>query len=123
MPLLVAGVLIALPAVAIEEPLSVDPDVDPPSELTGSNLQNADVDTITKTILNIRNWFAGILLIIAVGIILIGAFMYMTSGGDSEKTKKARGWIIGGIIGIVIAAVAFGVFGMVSNIIGDVTGL
>ena len=55
---------------------------------------------------------AGILAVIAVGVLvialIIGAIMYMTAGGDPEKAKSARTIIINGVIGaVVLFAIAF----------------
>lgn len=122
LPLLVVGLFVAGPSLAAITPpqdIEQNPGVAEPSNMP--DLSGTDVDTITRTIVNLRNWLAGIILIIAVAVILIGAFLYMTSGGDATKTKTARGWIVGGIIGIVIAAFAYGIVTIVMNIIGDIT--
>ncbi len=120
LPLLLLGILMVptFSFAAIQAPDTVSPSVPEPTNMP--NLGNVDVNAITKAILNIRNWFAGIILVIAVGVILVGAFLYMTSGGDSEKAKKARGWIVGGIIGIIVAAFAYGIVTIVQNIVSDV---
>ena len=57
---------------------------------------------VRVTIASIINVFMGLLGIVAVVIILAGGFIWMTAGGDSEKTKKAKGFIISGIIGLII---------------------
>jgi len=121
LPLLVLGVLGSTIALAaINAPEDVVENVGVPTTLP--NMNNTDANTIVRTIKNLRNWLAGILMIIAVAIILIGAFLYMTSGGDSTKTKAARGWIVGGVVGIVIAGFAFGIVSIVSNLIQDISG-
>jgi len=118
LPLLVLSFLVIAPVcAAITQPTEMNATVNEPTGM--ANLNNVGVDSLTKAVLNIRNWFAGIVLIIAVGVILIGAFLYMTSGGDSTKTGAARGWIVGGIIGIVVAAFAYGIVTFVSTIIND----
>lgn len=123
LPLLIVAMLI-VPTIsmAMRSPtdLNANANLAPPGVLTNSTIGTKNMDDVTQGIVNLRNWFAGIFVILAVGIILIGAFMYMTSGGDATKTTKARGWIIGGIIGIVIAAFAFGIFSFVSTIISDI---
>ena len=123
LPLLIVSMLI-VPTIsmAMQSPSDIEDaaTMKGPDELINSPTANKGIDDVTKAIVNIRNWFAGIFVILAVGIILIGAFMYMTSGGDATKTTKARGWIIGGIIGIIIAAFAFGIFTFVSTILSDV---
>ena len=91
LPLLVLSFLVIAPVcAAITQPTEMNATVNEPTGM--ANLNNVGVDSLTKAVLNIRNWFAGIVLIIAVGVILIGAFLYMTSGGDSTKTGAARGW-------------------------------
>jgi hypothetical protein len=44
--------------------------------------------------------------LIAVIIIIVGGFNYVTSGGDSNKTATARSAIVGAIVGLVIIALA-----------------
>jgi hypothetical protein len=44
--------------------------------------------------------------LVAVIIIIIGGFRYVTSGGDANKAASARSAIIGAIIGLVIIATA-----------------
>ena len=39
--------------------------------------------------------------------LIIGAFQWITSGGDKEKVGKARGTIINALIGLAILALAF----------------
>lgn len=57
---------------------------------------------VRETAADIINAALGFLGIIAVVIVLIGGFKYMIAGGDENKTKEARGWIISGIIGLAI---------------------
>jgi hypothetical protein len=59
-------------------------------------------DTIA-TVINIISVFGGAL---AVVMIIIGGFRYITSGGSAEGTKGARQTIIYAIVGLVIIAVA-----------------
>lgn len=121
LPLLIVSILGSTIALAaINAPEDVVENVAAPTTIP--NMDNADANTIVRTILNLRNWLAGILMIIAVGIILIGAFLYMTSAGDPTKTKAARGWIVGGVVGIIIAGFAFGIVSIVTNLIADLTG-
>lgn len=122
LPLLVIGVLFGATVsfAAINAPDTITANVAQPANMP--NLSTTDANTITRTILNLRNWLAGIILIIAVAVILIGAFLYMTSGGDTTKTKTARDWIVGGVVGVVIAGFAFGIVSIVMNLIRDITG-
>ena len=55
-----------------------------------------------KTIADIINVALSLLGIVAVVIILIGGFKWMTSGGDETKVGDARKFIFAGVIGLAI---------------------
>ncbi len=57
------------------------------------------IDTLIE---NITNWIFYIALILAPLMILIGAFMYLTSAGDPNKVNKANSLIKWTIIGFAI---------------------
>jgi hypothetical protein len=57
---------------------------------------------IRATIASIINVAMGLLGIIAVVIILIGGFQWMTAGGNEENVEKAKQRIIQGVIGLAI---------------------
>lgn len=50
----------------------------------------------------------GFLGLIAVGIILIGGFKWMTSGGNEEKTGEARKLLVAGVVGLIIVLASWG---------------
>lgn len=60
-------------------------------------------------------WIFGILLVLAVIFLLYSAFLYLTSGGEDEKVKKAKGFLLYSIIAIVVALVARGIIALVRN--------
>ena len=60
-------------------------------------------------IMKIVNVILGFLGIIAVIIIIIGGFKYMTGGGAEEKNTEARNLIISGIIGLAIVLSAYAI--------------
>ncbi len=70
---------------------------------------------IEKVIENFRDWFARIIGVLGVIIILYAAFLYMTAGGDEEKVTKAKKTLIAGVIGVALAIIAYGVFGLVKS--------
>jgi hypothetical protein len=124
-PLLVIGFFV-LPSISLAtnvptQPTTMNGDIGVPTNM--NQLSNANLDSVTRMIVNLRNWFAGIVLVIAVAALLFGAVKYMFSGGDATKTKDARGWIVGGVIGAIIAAVSFGLVSIVMNIIKSLTNL
>ena len=56
--------------------------------------------------IGITNAIIAILGILATIIIIYGGFQYMTSAGDSSKTKKAKDTILYAAIGLIICALA-----------------
>jgi len=82
-----------------------------------SGLQNTDLTIVIGRIVRIVIGFLGL---IAVVIILIGGFQWMTSGGDSEKIQKAKDMMIHGLIGLFIVVIAYAVALFVMGIVGDV---
>ena len=50
----------------------------------------------------------GFLGLIAVGIILVGGFKWMTSGGSEEKTGEAKKLLGAGVIGLIIVLASWG---------------
>ncbi|MBU0671203.1 Ig-like domain-containing protein [Patescibacteria group bacterium] len=83
------------------------------------NLGTADPLSIVVAIIN---WGLGILALIAVIVILIGGFVWMTSNGDEEKIKKAKLILRNGVIGLVIILAAWGIAAYIINILLDATG-
>ena len=61
---------------------------------------------VFNTLYNIVDWIFIVLIAVAALLIVIGAFSIMTSGGDPEKTKSGRNWILYAAIGLVVAFVA-----------------
>jgi TRAP-type C4-dicarboxylate transport system permease small subunit len=83
------------------------------TELPTSNLQ--------ATVANILNAALGLLGLVAVVIILIGGFKWMTAMGNEENVKKARQLIIQGVIGLIIIVLAFSIAQFVLNAITSAT--
>jgi Zn-dependent protease with chaperone function len=78
------------------------------------------VQGIAANIINVALSFLGI---IAVVIVLIGGFKYMTSGGSEEKTTEARKLIVSGIIGLAIILSAWAITSfVVSRLVGATQG-
>ena len=63
----------------------------------------ADVNATIKTIINLLSVIVGI---VAVVMLIIGGFRYITSGGAAEKVTSAKNTIIYALIGLVIVALA-----------------
>ena len=68
--------------------------------------QGRDVNTIVRTIINVIIYIVGLLAVI---MIVYGGILYTTSAGDPGKVKKAKDTILYGIVGLVIAVLAFAI--------------
>jgi len=110
----------AIPATVMAVDCTSGTSVDPNSTNTclcqGSNIdfsnatanQNCDngsssVGKLIRTIINVLSVVIGA---IAVIMIIIGGFRYITSGGSAEGTKAARQTIVYAIVGLVVVALA-----------------
>jgi hypothetical protein len=78
---------------------------------------------VRVTIARIIRIAMGMLGIIAVVIILIGGFTWMTAGGNDEKIAEAKKWIFSGIIGlaIILSSYAIATF-VINSLISATTG-
>ncbi len=67
-------------------------------------------------------WIIMLLLVavvfIALGFIVYGGFMWVTSGGDKTKVESARKTIIFSVLGLIIAFLSFFVIGLFSSVLG-----
>jgi len=91
------------------------------SEGLNGTLDNTKSPTqIITSIINIALGFLGL---IAVGIILLGGFKWMTAAGNEDKTTEAKQLLGAGVIGLVIilAAWALATF-VIQQIYGATTG-
>ncbi len=70
--------------------------------------------TVANDILKVVLGFVGL---VAVGVIIYGGFLYITSSGDAAKVKRGHDTIKYGLIGLVIALLAFAIVSFVSAVI------
>ncbi len=67
-------------------------------------LKNADLIKIIFTAIQYVLAFLGV---VALVVIIIGGFMWMTAGGNEEKVGKAKKVLIQGLIGLIVVLLAF----------------
>ncbi len=84
-----------------------------------TKLSSADPRAIAARIINAA---LGLLAIIFVVIIIYAGFLYMTSGGDADKTTKAKAWIKNGIIGLIIILSSWAIVSFVISRLLQATG-
>ena len=78
-------------------------------QLDGDSNSNDLMGTV-NTIINV---IIGVVGFVAVVIIILGGVQYTTSAGDPGKVKKAKDTILYGIIGLVVALLAFAIVNFV----------
>lgn len=73
---------------------------------TQIGLGNAD---LKQTVINILNLALGLLALVAVIMIIIGGFTWLTAGGNEEKVDRAKKIISAAVIGLIIVLLAWAV--------------
>lgn len=72
-------------------------------------------DDIFPMVKNIINVILGILGVVAVLVIILGGFYFLTSQGDAAKVTKGKNTILYGVVGLVIALLAFAIVNFVMD--------
>jgi fumarate reductase subunit D len=75
----------------------------------------AKIEDIITTVSKIVTTLIPLFMVIGVAVFLWGIVRYITSAGDEEKQKAARGYIIYGLIGIFIMVAFWGIIQIVAN--------
>lgn len=110
--------LVLSPAIALAQVQPFGPNG--PAEVNQAlGLGNQDPRTTAASVMNVLMGFLGI---IAVVIILLGGFKWMTAGGDESKVEEAKKLMTAGVIGLVIVLAAWGVAIFVLNSLLSATG-
>ncbi len=69
------------------------------SQGLGGSLGDNDLPVVVGKIINV---VLGLLGTVAIVVILIGGFKWMTAGGNDDQVGEAKKWIFSGIIGLAI---------------------
>lgn len=123
---LVMGVVLTPAVLAGNDPI-VDPTdpfgTKPISGASGSEGIILGGRDLRDTIAQIINVALSLLGIVAVVIVLIGGFKWMTAGGSEDKIGEARSLIFAGIIGMAIILSAWAITKFVLNALGRATSV
>ncbi|MFA6486092.1 MAG: hypothetical protein WCT40_01850 [Candidatus Magasanikbacteria bacterium] len=114
LPLLSAGSVLAEPST---QPISTEE-----MGITYGAYTGLTEGDIRVTIANIIRIAMSLLGIVAVVIILIGGFTWMTAGGNDDKIGEAKKWIFAGVMGLAIILSAYALATFVINSLVDATG-
>lgn len=77
---------------------------------SNNNLNNGNLMTTLNQIINV---IIGVIGFIAVIVIILGGVQYTTSAGEASKVKKAKDTIMYGIVGLVVALLAYSIVNFV----------
>lgn len=78
-----------------------------------TDVGTTDESTLQNMVKTIVNVVLGVVGFIAVFMIILGGINFITSQGDTAKVTKARNTILYGVIGLVIALLAFAIVNFV----------
>ena len=85
------------------------------SEYDGAANKDTKLEDALKNVVNV---IIGIIGFVAVVMMVYGGFLYTTSAGDANKVTKAKNTIMYGLIGLVVALLAFAIVNfVVSNFV------
>lgn len=110
--LAIVGVAAVLPGRAVYAGIQDGADVTKEGNELG---QAGDLETTVKNVINIILYVIGI---VAVVMMIFGGFQYITSAGDAAKVTKAKNTILYGVVGLVIAILAYAI---VNYVLGSLT--
>ncbi|MCX6794995.1 MAG: pilin [Candidatus Falkowbacteria bacterium] len=103
---------LVVPVLTLTANAQFDPGLNQVSNGLNNSLSNTDPRTVIGRIINMALGFLGV---IAVGIILLGGFKWMTAGGNEEKTGEAKKLLGAGVIGLVIILSSWAIATFVIN--------
>jgi amino acid transporter len=110
-------IVTSLIAAAKDIPLgTIDPVTNAYSK--GSTTEAGALSNFELLISNIIGFLTTLAAIFFVVYFFMGAFSWVTSGGDKGKTEKARDQITQGVLGLVLIIAAYAIIGLVGSIIG-----
>ena len=96
-----------------------------PGQIPGPIVQSTGPTSVSDAVswvITIVQWFYTIIFIVAVFFILLSAFYFITSGGDEDKTKKAKSTLLYAVIGIAVGLLSYGIVTFVQNSIANRIG-
>ena len=87
---------------------------------TGPKVDIGSAPKVGLLIANIANFMGSLILAISVIVILYAGFRFLTAGEEEEAITGARKMITWGIVGIIVALVAYSIPILVTSITGSV---
>lgn len=85
---------------------------------TRLKLPEAEPESMT---IKVIQWILGTLGLVAVVMIILGGFIWMTAAGNEEKVKKAKAILTSAVIGLVIVLLSWAILTFVVSTVKNVT--
>ena len=108
---------LAIPAVSFAQLTNEQMGMDVIAENT--NLSDSDPRQTVARLIDVAMLLLGI---IAVGIVLLGGFKWMTAGGNEDKVGEAKKLMGAGVIGLIIVLSAWGIATFILQRLSTATG-
>ncbi len=83
----------------------------------GGGFDDSETGDISVDIRSIFNFIFGVMGIVAVIVIILGGFNFMTSTGDPGKVKKGKDTILWGVVGLLVVLFSFAIVNFILNAI------
>lgn len=104
------------------EPVSAQPDGGPPTGMINVEVTNPlDFDTVDDFLARVLGFLQTFIVSLALIFIVIGAFLYIASGGDSGQIETAKKCITAALIGLALGIAAPAFLRQISDILGWVS--
>ena len=81
-------------------------------------MEKFDADSLTDNLRSIFNVIFSLMGIVAVIVIILGGFHFLTSTGDPAKIKKGKDTILWGVVGLVVVLFSFAIVNFILNALG-----
>lgn len=95
---------------------TIDPVTDAYSK--GSTTEAGALSNLELFLSNLIGFMTTLAAVFFIVYFFMGAFSWVTSGGDKGKTEKAREQITQGVLGLVLIIAAYAIIGLIGSIIG-----
>ncbi len=77
------------------------------ADCAGENPENCNFNSLVETAVNILEWILAVMSVAAFLYFIYGGFIFLTSGGSSQRVEKGKSILLNTLIGIIIILGAF----------------
>ncbi len=85
-------------------------------DCAGTNPADCTINSFIQTAINILQWILAVMSVAAFAYFIYGGFVFLTSGGSSQRVEKGKNILVNTVIGIILILSAFTII----RVIGDI---